>query len=874
MIKRILSISVIILTFVSVLAGPTRKIIDDGGSGPFKAEAVSDPTLDNFVVYRPVDYKAAVKAEGPLPLLVFANGGCNDTSLPHERMLNDIASHGYLVVALGQMQDSINDRELGKSPNTDMPRAIDWAEKQNADPSSFYYKGIDLDYVGLGGQSCGGAQVLANCSDPRVKTCIMFNSGMGDITMADASSASLASLHCPILYIIGGEGDIAYGNAVLDYDRIHNVPVAFANHLRIGHGGTFHEPYGGSFSRMARAWLGWQFKDRRADLDVFLRNNLRDFPDFTMKAKNFPYVNDPFRVEEINVKARDGKNIHGYAYIPNGGDLRKPLMVMAHGYNGTYREPQPFAETLAMRGVASYVFDFCCGSNYSSSEGATTDMTVFTEVANVEDIAAAARTWEFVDTARIGLLGCSQGGLVAALATAANPDMFKSLVLVYPALSIPDTAPRMLAKFDADGGKPQDVMGMKLGRCYYEAINGVNVFDSIPAYKGDVFIVYGDRDFVAEGADRAEKVYKQNADNDSRKVEKLVVPGGNHGFSQSDHHEMACGGIANFVQRSLAGLGNFRNFRRPAFDAANPDVHDPVMAREGDTYYMFTTGMGVGMMSSKDLKTWKPERAVLDPAPMWATEFVPSYQGHTWAPDIVKHGDKWYLYYSCSTFYKNISVIGVATNTTLDPASKDYKWVDLGAVVRSQPGVNDWNAIDPNVAFDSKGQPWLTFGSFWDGIQLVRLGEDMKTPVGAPVTVARRRPADKVAHGNETANTNAIEAPFIVERDGWYYLFVSYDYCCKGLSSNYKTAVGRSRDIEGPYVDRQGHPMTECGGEILVGESPEYTGVGHCSAYKFDDDWYFVAHAYDISKRGASKLFLRKLDWEDGWPSISAAAID
>lgn len=114
MTKRILSISLAMLAFVSALAGPSRKIIDDGGSGPFKAEAVSDPSLDNYVVYRPADYKAAVKAEGPLPLLVFANGGCNDTSLPHERMLNDIASHGYLVVALGQMQDSINDREPGQ----------------------------------------------------------------------------------------------------------------------------------------------------------------------------------------------------------------------------------------------------------------------------------------------------------------------------------------------------------------------------------------------------------------------------------------------------------------------------------------------------------------------------------------------------------------------------------------------------------------------------------------------------------------------------------------------------------------------------------------------------------------------------------------
>lgn len=838
-------------------ARSTKKVIDDGGSGPYKAEAISDPSLVNYVVYKPADLGAAVKMDGPLPLFVFANGACNDTSLPHERMLSDLASHGYLVVALGEMQDSINDRELHKSPNADMINAIDWAERVNADPNSPYYKNIDLEYVGLGGMSCGGAQVMANCGDPRVKTCIMFNSGMGDITMADASRESLKNLHCPILYILGGESDIAYLNALTDYERIDNVPVAFANQLRIGHGGTYHEPYGGSFSRMARAWLGWQFKDKRSDLDVFLRNNLRDFPDYTMRAKNFPDENNPFRVEEIHVTARDGKDIWGRAYIPNGAGERKPLVIMAHGYNGSYREPQPFAETMAMRGVASYVFDFCGGSTYSQSDGVTTDMTIFTEKANVEDIAAAAKTWEFVDTTRISLLGCSQGGLVAALASAANPDLFKSLVLVYPALNIPDTAPHMLKRFDADGSRPQEVMGMKLGRGYYEAINGMNIFDSIPAYKGEVFIVYGDRDFVAAGADKADSIYAHS--------EKMVIPGGDHGFSNSACHEQATGGIANFLQRSL-----FKPRQRPhfTFDPANPDVHDPVMAVEDGVYYMFTTGFGIGMMSSTDLKTWKPEKAPLDPTPKWPVEFVPSYGGHTWAPDIIKVGDRWYLYYSCSTFYKNISVIGVATNKTLNPESPDYEWVDLGAVIRSQPGVNDWNAIDPNVIFDENGTPWLTFGSFWDGIQLVQLAPDMKTPVGAPVTIARRRPADKVAHGNETANTNAIEAPFIIHRDGWYYLFVSYDYCCKGLTSNYKTAVGRSRSVTGPYLDKSGKPMTECGGEIIVGESPEYSGVGHCSVYDIDGQWYFIAHAYDKSKRGASKLFLRPLTWVDGWPTL------
>lgn len=855
-----LFITVLLLSMsVTTWAAPTRKVIDDGGSGPYKAVAVSEPSLPDLVVYRPVDIAGTVVHEGPLPVFIFANGACHDTSLPYERMLNDLASHGYLAIALGEMQDSLNDREIHTSPNSDIIRAMDWAEAQNKDKKSEYYGKIDLEYIALGGHSCGGAQILACCDDPRVKTCVMFNSGMGDITMADASRESLKNLHGPILYVVGGESDMAYQNALLDYERINHVPVAFANHLRVGHGGSFHELYGGAFSRMLRDWLSWQFKDQRANIDVFVRNRMNDYPDFTMKAKNFPDTNNPFEVQEMHVKTRDGKDIWGKVYIPNNEEAKKPMVVMAHGYNSSHYEPRDFAESLAMRGVASYIFDFCGGGNTSKSDGVTTEMTVFTEKENVEDIAREVKRWEFVDTTRMALLGCSQGGLVAALTTAANPDMFKSLILVYPALGIPNTAPAMLSRFDADGGKPQDVMGMMLGRCYYEAIDGMNILDSIPAFKGDVFIVYGDKDPVTAGGmmDEAAKRYENS--------QVLVVPEGTHGFPDYRHHEQATKGIVDFTLKSLAKpRGRFHY----TFDSTNPDVHDPVMAYEDGVYYMFTTGFGIGLMSSTDLVNWKQEKAPLDPIPAWASELVPAYNGHTWAPDIIKVGNRWYLYYSCSTFYKNISVIGVATNTTLNPESPDYKWEDLGLVIQSQPGINDWNAIDPNIIIDKKGNPWMTFGSFWDGIQLVQLKKDMKTPVGEPKTIARRRNPESVAHLQETANTNAIEAPFIVYHDGYYYLFVSYDFCCKGLSSNYKTAVGRSKKVTGPYLDKEGNDMGATGGTVIAAESDNYSGVGHCSVYNFGDKWYIAAHGYDKKRRGASKLFLREIEWKDGWPVI------
>ena len=137
--KRFITCFALISLCVTTFAAPSRKVIDNGGSGPYKAEAISEPTLPGFVVYRPCDIDGAVKGEGAaLPLFVFANGACHDTSLPYERMLNDIASYGYMVVALGEMQDSVNDRELKTSPNIDMIRAIEWAEAQTGKKGSDY----------------------------------------------------------------------------------------------------------------------------------------------------------------------------------------------------------------------------------------------------------------------------------------------------------------------------------------------------------------------------------------------------------------------------------------------------------------------------------------------------------------------------------------------------------------------------------------------------------------------------------------------------------------------------------------------------------------------------------------------------------------
>ncbi len=309
-------------------------------------------------------------------------------------------------------------------------------------------------------------------------------------------------------------------------------------------------------------------------------------------------------------------------------------------------------------------------------------------------------------------------------------------------------------------------------------------------------------------------------------------------------------------------------------DALAPEVHDPVMARgEDGRYYMFSTGMGVSVQSSADLKDWQREKPVLAKAPAWAVDTVPGYKGHTWAPDIYYHNGLWHLYYSCSTFGKNGSAIGHAVNKTLDPASPVFEWVDKGVVIVSHRNVDNWNAIDPNVIVGDDGKVWMTYGSFWDGIQLVELSaDDMQTPLSVPVTIARRKAvgapqlAEFHVEKGVDAGDNAIEAPFIYRRDGYYYLFVSHDYCCRGDKSTYKAVYGRSKDIQGPYYDKDGRRMDIGGGTYLFGPDDKSFGIGHCSVYDFDGRTMFFAHAYDKASNGKPRLFMCELEFDnDGW---------
>jgi arabinan endo-1,5-alpha-L-arabinosidase len=304
--------------------------------------------------------------------------------------------------------------------------------------------------------------------------------------------------------------------------------------------------------------------------------------------------------------------------------------------------------------------------------------------------------------------------------------------------------------------------------------------------------------------------------------------------------------------------------------AQAPVVHDPVMIKEGGTYYLFCTGMGISVFSSTDMKSWKQEKPVFDSAPTWAVEAVKGFKGHIWAPDIAYHNGEYYLYYSVSAFAKNTSCIGLATNKTLNPADKNFKWVDHGKVVESVPGRDLWNAIDPNLVFDFQQKPWLVFGSFWGGMKLVRLDQTLKK-VSEPeewYTVSKRARAYKV--DDRDPGEGSVEAPFIFRKNGFFYLFVSFDFCCRGVNSNYKVMVGRADRMEGPYRDKDGTRLDEGGGSLLIQGDDAWAGVGHNAVYTFDGVDYIVFHAYDKNDNGKPKLRIEKLNWDkEGWPEIA-----
>ena len=356
-IHRFFAIAAALLAAGMVCSAQTERsqVIEGGGTGPWKSVAVGDKTLPTHMIYRPENLKAYVEKNGPIPVLLYANGACANNSLEMSRLLSEVASWGYLVLAIGPYMDMPDDafyaqwkgvvrgwypetktiaimgngerltpyteaelaaqaaeREAAqkaaaaaakknrgkKAAPAPMPfrtyarqllEALDWITDQNADEESEYYHLIDLEKVAAMGQSCGGAQVLAVAHDPRIKTCMIFNSGIGEMEMSGASKKSLKNLHTPMLYINGGKADVAFNNANGDWGRIADcIPVVKISTLD-GHHGTYYEKHAGAFAVVARMWMNWQLKGEVSDAALFMNDEYGKafYPDWTFERKNW-----------------------------------------------------------------------------------------------------------------------------------------------------------------------------------------------------------------------------------------------------------------------------------------------------------------------------------------------------------------------------------------------------------------------------------------------------------------------------------------------------------------------------------------------------------------------------------------------------------
>jgi hypothetical protein len=253
----------------------TSRVVEDGGTGSNSAIMLTEGTLPTHTVFRPKDLSAFSK-RNKLPIIAWGNGACANSPWEHVNFLSEVSSHGFLVVAIGPMPEE-GEKGKGKSTSSQLLDAINWAIAQNGDKQSPYFNKIDVSKISVSGMSCGGLQTLEVASDPRVSTVVVYNSGIfktpgnGISNMPNLTKESLKKIHSPTLYMLGGEKDIAYANGMDDFLQINHVPIFMAN-MDVGHGGTYSQPHGGEFAKVATAWYKWQLKGDREAGKMFTGN--------------------------------------------------------------------------------------------------------------------------------------------------------------------------------------------------------------------------------------------------------------------------------------------------------------------------------------------------------------------------------------------------------------------------------------------------------------------------------------------------------------------------------------------------------------------------------------------------------------------------
>lgn len=293
-------------------------------------------------------------------------------------------------------------------------------------------------------------------------------------------------------------------------------------------------------------------------------------------------------------------------------------------------------------------------------------------------------------------------------------------------------------------------------------------------------------------------------------------------------------------------------------------VHDPVMIKENGRYYVFSTGPGISIKTSDDGKVWHKAGSVFkkDSLPQWHRSDIPEQDGHLWAPDIHYRNGLYHLYYSVSAWMNFNSSIGYATNVTLDVNSPDYKWIDRGKVVDFRNGGEGVNVIDPNVFVETNGTPWLLYGSYKSGLRMSQLDENTGY-------LKDSSNVDRI-----TLTTSLGEGVFLLKDKDFYYIFASRGKCCSGAESTYNVVMGRSKSLEGPYLDKSGRSWVEnYSSQLMLGDDKE-PGRGHNGFFYEDGVTYIVYHAYTMSKGGASMLNIKPLYvGSDGWPTLEKTDI-
>jgi arabinan endo-1,5-alpha-L-arabinosidase len=315
--------------------------------------------------------------------------------------------------------------------------------------------------------------------------------------------------------------------------------------------------------------------------------------------------------------------------------------------------------------------------------------------------------------------------------------------------------------------------------------------------------------------------------------------------------------VALAVTLTLVGapVASAATYPNPGQVTGDTLVHDPTIVRSaGGTYILVATGNNLPIKTSTNRISFRNAGVVWPGGAPWTTPFTGGSR-NLWAPDISLHNGQYYLYYSASTFGSRNSAVFLATS----PTGLSGSWTHQGMIISTTTASN-FNAIDPNLFVDADNQWWLTLGSFWSGIKLIRID---------PAT-GRRSTTDTAIRSLATRPSSAagaVEAPYLFRRGGFYYLFTSFDRCCQGARSTYRIMVGRSASPTGPFVDRNGQALTSGGGtEILAGHDAIHGPGGQALLTDAGTD-VLVYHYY--ADDNSARLGLNLIGWDSAnWPYV------